>query len=580
MTRGAQGMTERWNALEIAELLGWRVGGWLEDAAPLGPVQIDTRAIVPVVPGDGAALGELFDGGAVTGAPIFAALQGPGGHGANFWAEAVRRGAGALLFGDDADDHVVSEATAEARVPVIVADCDGWTALGELGHAWRRRCEFTVVGITGSTGKTSTKDLLATLLAPLRRTHASPANHNNELGVPLTLLAAGPKIEVVICEMGMRGRGQIAYLCEVAAPDVGVLTNVGSAHLELLGSLEAIAAAKAEIIAGTKLGGTAVVPAVQQRMLLDLAARSGSGSNADGAGVDADDNVGDPGGDGGAGARLPAHVRTFASPGDGADLRADPALPRDGTTERRADVEVLCAERTAAGIAGTLRRGSSEVAFALPVHGLHNARNLATAVAAAWSVLGDDEVALLDLSPHQLALGAGRGQRTALASGGVVIDDAYNANPESVAAALGELAAVSVPGQRTALLGYMAELGPGEIGMHVTAGEQLAQLDIDQLVAITDRPAVSALVLRWEELSGRRATTYASVEAAVASLDAWSSPRDAILVKASNSVGLGRCAQALVERYRLTASTYGVDHGGAPAPAATVTTPPDRGDLA
>ncbi|MBC7643810.1 MAG: UDP-N-acetylmuramoyl-tripeptide--D-alanyl-D-alanine ligase [Thermoleophilia bacterium] len=535
-------LVQRWTAFEIAETLGWQIGGRLRDPLPLGPAQIDTRAIVvpEFDPGDAhrgsvieaVSVAEAGVAGAQPGAPIFVALQGPGGHGANFWAHAVNRGAGALLFGSDADEYLLNEVMADAIVPVLVADTDGWTALGELANAWRRRCDFTVVGITGSTGKTSTKDLLATLLAPVRRTHASPANHNNELGVPLTLLAADPDINVVICEMGMRGRRQIEYLCEVAEPDVGVLTNVGSAHLELLGSLEAIAAAKAEVIAGTRPSGTAVVPASQPG-LLALAER------------------------------VPQRVLTFDvadGAGDGAAGEQQPevvinVLPSSaGSNTALADVHVVRVERSARGIAGSVRIGATERAFSLPIHGLHNARNLAAAVAVAWAILGDVGVSKLDLEPAALALSAGRGQRTSLDDGGIVIDDAYNANPESVQVALTELSAVETAGQRVAVLGYMAELGPGEIGMHITTGEHVAALQVDQLVAVTTHPAVTALVLRWEELTGQRAITFESVDAAVASLSDWATARDAILVKASNSVGLGRCAAALVERYVLRAS--------------------------
>ena len=518
-------IVQRWTAVEIAETLGWQLGGRLDDMLPLGPAQIDTRAIsAPGFDPDG-------DQGIRVDAPIFVALQGPGGHGANFWAQAVARGAGALLFGSDADDELLYEVMADAAVPVLVADTDGWTALGDLANAWRRRCDFTVVGITGSTGKTSTKDMLATLLAPVRRTHASPANHNNELGVPLTLLAATPGTDVVICEMGMRGRRQVEYLCDVAEPDVGVLTNVGSAHLELLGSRDAIAAAKAEIIAGTRPSGIAVVPAGQPG-LLDLAER------------------------------VPQQVLTFGSV-DGPAPDVDAA----------ADVLVETVERTVAGIAGSLRIGATVHSFSLPIHGLHNAANLAAAVAVAWAIVGDEGLAQLDFEPGSMALSLGRGQRTGLADGGVVIDDAYNASPESVSAALAELAVITVPGSRIAVLGYMAELGADEIELHITAGEHVAAAGIDQLVAVTSNAATSALVLRWEELTGQQAITFDSVEAAIASLDTWASASDAILVKASNSAGLGRCTEALVERYVLRASASSLLDS-------TIITTTERGDTA
>src|SRR5690606_27590023 len=141
---------------------------------------------------------------------------------------------------------------------------DGRTALGRVARAWRRRSPWQVVGITGSSGKTSTKDLLAAL--PERsdmRVAASHANWNNEIGVPRTLLGAGPDVDVVICEMGMRGLGQIEYLCSIADPDVGIVTTAGTAHLELLGSVEAIMQAKAELLAHTWSGGVGIFPGSQ-----------------------------------------------------------------------------------------------------------------------------------------------------------------------------------------------------------------------------------------------------------------------------------------------------------------------------
>jgi UDP-N-acetylmuramoyl-tripeptide--D-alanyl-D-alanine ligase len=143
---------------------------------------------------------------------------------------------------------------------VLVAE-DPLVALQSLARAWRRELGVPVIGITGSVGKTSTKELVAAMLAPQRHVHASRANFNTEIGLPLELLAAPADVEVLVLELAMRGAGQIAELAAICEPDVGVITNIGPVHLELLGSIENIAAAKAELLAGLRPGGTAVVPA-------------------------------------------------------------------------------------------------------------------------------------------------------------------------------------------------------------------------------------------------------------------------------------------------------------------------------
>ena len=162
---------------------------------------------------------------------------------------------GALVAPQHAD-------AARSQAPgVVLAADDPLRALQRLATAWRRQLKARMIGVTGSTGKTSTKDLLNAVLTPHRRTVASRANFNTEIGLPLEILSAPAGTEVLVLEMAMRGAGQIAELTEIAAPDVGVIVNVGPVHLELLGSLEAVAAAKAELIAGLRPGASLVVPA-------------------------------------------------------------------------------------------------------------------------------------------------------------------------------------------------------------------------------------------------------------------------------------------------------------------------------
>jgi UDP-N-acetylmuramoyl-tripeptide--D-alanyl-D-alanine ligase len=227
-----------WTAERFAQVAGARLvaGGW--DDRPPQRVVIDSR----VASGDPPAL--------------FAGLPGATADGGSFAAQALRDGAAGVLVGEA---HAEAAAAAGTGGAVLVA-ADPLAALQEAARAWRRELGANVVGITGSTGKTSTKDLLLALLAPQRRVHATRQNLNTEIGVPITILEAPAGTEVLVLEMAMRGPGQIAELARIGEPDVGIVVNVGPVHLELLGSIEAIAAAKAELLAGLEPGRTGVVP--------------------------------------------------------------------------------------------------------------------------------------------------------------------------------------------------------------------------------------------------------------------------------------------------------------------------------
>jgi UDP-N-acetylmuramoyl-tripeptide--D-alanyl-D-alanine ligase len=187
---------------------------------------------------------------------LFVGLTGENVDGGAFAAQALAQGAwGVLVTPEHAD------AARSARPGVLLSVVDPLAALGRLATAWRRELGAVVIGVTGSTGKTSTKDILAAMLAPHRRVVATPANLNTEIGMPMVIVGAPEGTEVLVLEMAMRGRGQIAELTAIAEPDIGLIVNVGPVHLELLGSLENIAATKAELIAGLPPGGTAIVPA-------------------------------------------------------------------------------------------------------------------------------------------------------------------------------------------------------------------------------------------------------------------------------------------------------------------------------
>ena len=187
---------------------------------------------------------------------LFVGLPGSSLDGGVFAGEALSAGAWGVLT---RPEHAESARRASTGALLVAEDPLG--ALQALATAWRRELSATVIGVTGSTGKTSTKDLLRAILAPHRRTVASSANFNTEIGLPLEILRAPTGTEVLVLEMAMRGTGQIAELAEIAEPDIGVIVSVGPVHLELLGTVQAVAAAKAELIARLPPGATAVIPA-------------------------------------------------------------------------------------------------------------------------------------------------------------------------------------------------------------------------------------------------------------------------------------------------------------------------------
>jgi UDP-N-acetylmuramoyl-tripeptide--D-alanyl-D-alanine ligase len=306
-----------------------------------------------------------------------------------------------------------------AEGTVIVAD-DPLAALGSLAREWRRALGCRVVGITGSTGKTSTKDILAGLLRPRFRTHASRQNLNTEIGLPLSLLEAPGGTEVAVLEMAMRGEGQIAELTAIAEPDAGVVVNVGPVHLELLGTVERVAAAKAELIRDLRPGAACVLPA--REPLLDRHQRG-----------DLDTWTFGPGG----------QVRLLAF------------------DEGRAEIEA---------------RGE-QVELELPYAEPHNLLNTLAAVAAARA-LGLEIGGRVDVRFSSL-----RGEVVELPGGVTVVNDCYNANPMSMRAALDHLAE-SPAERRIAVLGTMAELGDGSAGYHRAVGEHAGARGVDVLVTV------------------------------------------------------------------------------------------------
>jgi UDP-N-acetylmuramoyl-tripeptide--D-alanyl-D-alanine ligase len=382
------------------------------------------RAALAAVParmgGAGGPESVTIDSRAAGPGALFVGLPGEHVDGGRFAAAALQAGAWGVLT---APEHAQPLASTLSTGVVLAAD-DPLRALQNLATAWRRDLGAQVIGVTGSTGKTSTKDLLLAVLVPHRRTVASRANFNTEIGLPLEILGAPAGTEVLVLEMGMRGAGQIAELAAIAEPDVAVIVSVGPVHLELLGSIEAIAAAKAELIAALPPNGTAVIPA-QEPLLAP---------------------------------HLRSDVTTVTFGPDG-------------------DVRLIDAE----GERLTIDARGEGIVLEVPFTQAHLRSNLLAAVAAARAV------GVTPSGRVELALSAGRGQRYLTPSRVTVIDDCYNANPISMRAALDDLKATADATdspRRVAVLGDMLELGPQEREFHAQLGEQAAAAGVDVLVTV------------------------------------------------------------------------------------------------
>ncbi len=385
------------------------------------PHQVAQAARARVTAGPTDAGGPEFatiDSRTASPGALFVGVLGDKADGGQFAGAALEAGAWGVLTTPDRAEQLARNGG------VILSAADPLKALQTLATAWRRELGADVIGVTGSTGKTSTKDLLQAVLTPHRRTVASRANFNTEIGLPLEILNAPAGTEVLVLEMGMRGAGQIAELAQIAEPNVAVIVSVGPVHLELLGTIEAIAAAKAELIAGLPAGGTAIVPADEPLLQPHL--------------------------------RSDVRTVTFGAEGD---VRLQSAA--DNHVEIDAQGELITLE--------------------VPFTQAHLRSNLLAAVAAARAVGVTPEGRV------ELALSAGRGQRYVTPNQVTVIDDCYNANPISMRAALDDLkatAAASDSPRRVAVLGDMLELGPQERDFHVQLGEQAAAAGVDVLVTV------------------------------------------------------------------------------------------------
>jgi UDP-N-acetylmuramoyl-tripeptide--D-alanyl-D-alanine ligase len=477
---------------EIADVVGGRLHRADPGAQVTGSVEFDTRKLTP--------------GG------LFVALPGEKVDGHDFAAKAVEAGAVAVLAAREVDAPAIvvpplAPGEAHERSVALTGDKDGsgaavLAALAKLARYVVQRLAkggLTVVGVTGSSGKTSTKDVIAQLLEPLGPTVAPPGSFNNELGHPWTALRADAETRHLVLELSARGPGHIAHLAEIAPPKIGVVLNVGSAHVGEFGSRDGIAKTKGELVEALPEDGVAVLN-LDDPLVAAMASRTK--------------------------ARVVFVGETASAQVRAADITLD--------GEARASFRLV----TPAG----------EAQVKLPLHGEHHVGNALSAAAVALE---------LGATPAEIATGlsslerrsARRMEVVTRADGVTILNDSFNANPESMRAGLKALAAMTrESGRRSwAVLGVMGELGADAITAHDEIGRLVVRLNIAKLVVIGPEAAAMHQGASQEGSWGEESILVPDVEAAAALLHDQLRPGDVVLVKASKAAGLWRVAEALLD---------------------------------
>jgi UDP-N-acetylmuramoyl-tripeptide--D-alanyl-D-alanine ligase len=425
---------------------------------------------------------------------LFVALVGENFDGHEFVAQAIAQGAIAAVVQGDRFSN-------ESDLPLLIVP-DPISAYQAIALWWRLQCNLPVVAVTGSAGKTTTKELIAALLSyytdPGKSVHKSAANYNNDIGVAQTLLAIDlSQHSFVVVEMGMRGPGEITRLARTAQPTVSVITNIGTAHIGRLGSQAAIAAAKCELLEHTPADGIAVLNG-EDRLLLETASRVWHGKTVT-YGID--------------------------SP--------------NSSVKGKLEGEVLRVR---------------EMTWQMPLTGRHNALNFLAALGV-LQALGLDWQLAHQSAAHGIAnfsLPSGRAQVHHLTDDVLILDETYNASPEATIAALNLLN--STPGgRRWAILGTMKELGGMSHSLHTKIGETVANLGIDRLLVLLDGEADAILLGAGDKLAqGGGCASQAEI---VATLLKQVEPGDRLLFKASRSVGMDLAVQEFQQAWQANNSS-------------------------
>ena len=446
---------------EIAAVTGGRVHG--DDRHRVDAVATDTRSLP-------------------SGAPLFVALRGETADGHDHLGAALSGGATAAL----------TERTPQVDLPAVEVS-DTWQALRALAAEVRRRVAPRAVGITGSVGKTTVKDLTAAAVGAGRPTHAAVGSFNNELGVPLTLLGLEERHEVLVAEIGARHVGDIADLAPLVAPDLAIVTAVAGVHLEVFGTIDDVARAKRELVEALRPDGVAILNGDDPRVAAMTAA-------------------------------APAHLLVGSGPG--ADVTASDVTLDDHARPRF-----------------TARTPWGDVEVRVPVAGRHQVANALYALTVAGHLGIDLGVAADGLARGRVSRWRGEVHRTATVT---VLDDAYNANPTSVVAALSTLTTLAAGGRSVAVLGVMAEIGATHDAEHARVGAAVVEAGVDHRVVVGDEAGALASGARDAGLAAASVVTVPDADAAIDHLRSVLTEGDTVLVKASRVAGLERVSQALL----------------------------------
>lgn len=465
--------------------------------------------VVPAYEESDQVIGFSWDSRTVSQGVLYVALVGERVDGHDFCEQAIEAGALCLLVSQTPSEELCDKARSYHAAIVQVEDTQ--QAFTELAAAWRGSLQGIVIALTGSSGKTTTKNLIRDVLSMQGSVVATQGNQNNELGVPATLLRADQDTQFVVVEMGMRGLGQIEALCSFVKPDIALVTNVGESHIELLGSRDAIAQAKAEIFAGVKANTGSAFINSSDDFVRELAQY---------------------------GATEERGVEVFHFDGSGKD-----------PNEFESDIApVVYAQKIVVDKLGCpsfdLITPEGEVAVTLNLPGLHNVHN-ATAAAAVGMYCG--------MQPEKIASGLagsqavqGRQRVIETKQGYTVVDDAYNANPDSMRASLDLFELMHVNGAKRAVLGDMGELGVRAQSAHAEVGARVAQMQLEELICVGELSRIAAQAACESGMDERCITCVDTASEALALIQSHLSEGDVVLIKASHSVGLDAVVQGLV----------------------------------
>lgn len=474
----------------------------LAEAVPLSLVADWLSVRSPEASGSVLVQGVSTDTRTLQPGDLFVALRGEQ-FDAHEFLEDIRN-AGAIAALVEAGNPMLTSPALEGW-PLIVCD-DTRHALGTLGQAWRARYELPVVAITGSNGKTTTKELVAHLFRSDVGDDAvlsTLGNFNNEIGLPLTLLRLGPQHRYAVIELGMSHPGEIAALAQLAQPTIAIVTNAQRAHLAGVGSLAGVAEEKGSLFDAVPEGGAAVVnlddPHAQSWLDRVRPGRRILGTHVTGV------------------AREPA----IMAPAFAAEV-----------VRQTAEGQILC-----------VRSSGGDVQVSLPLAGLHNASNAIQAMAAGYA-------AGLELAPMAQALGSfggvsGRLQQKRGCAGAMVIDDTYNANPDSMRAAINVLTSDAAAADTILVIGDMGEVGDEAAALHAEVGRYAAELGVGALYAVG--PLSVSAVAAYGNTRPQQAHHFTSQEALIAALRPTLSVRSRVLVKGSRSARMENVVNALVE---------------------------------